>query len=138
MIKPNDKILIASLREHEGFSATPYRCPAGYLTIGYGTNLDAGITYAQAEALVAEHLKVDMAWLVEHYPWVQDVSPQRQRALVEMLYQLGARGFASFKRTLAAAAEGDWERAARGVESSKWARQTPVRTEHVARLFRAG
>lgn len=138
MIKPNDKILLASIREHEGFSATPYRCSAGYLTIGYGTNLDAGITYSQAEALVAEHLRVDMAWLVDTYPWMDQLSPQRQRAFVEMLYQLGSRTFRKFAPTLEYAQRGEWETVCARLRKTKWARQTPVRVEHVCKLLMAG
>ena len=32
---------LALLREFEGFFAEPYLCPAGRVTIGYGTNLEA-------------------------------------------------------------------------------------------------
>lgn len=32
---------LALLREFEGFSAAPYLCPTGHVTIGYGTNLEA-------------------------------------------------------------------------------------------------
>lgn len=37
--------LMRQLMRHEGFSPTPYVCPAGACTIGYGTNLDAHPQY---------------------------------------------------------------------------------------------
>jgi len=50
---------IALLKESEGFSATPYICPAGKPTIGYGHVIrddenfaDQGIDDAQAESLL--------------------------------------------------------------------------------------
>jgi len=39
----NSEVLIAELKRHEGFSEKMYKCPAGYNTIGYGWNVDAGI-----------------------------------------------------------------------------------------------
>jgi lysozyme len=37
--------LVARLQHHEGFRATPYLCPAGKVTVGYGTNLEAHPEY---------------------------------------------------------------------------------------------
>lgn len=61
------------LREFEGFSATPYLCPAKACTIGYGTNLEAHrnfIPYPElaqnaklkGKALCAALKKQDMIW----------------------------------------------------------------------------
>ena len=33
------------VKEFEGYSSTPYLCPAGCVTIGYGTNLEANPSY---------------------------------------------------------------------------------------------
>ena len=46
------------IKRFEGFSATPYRCPAGYLTIGFGHVMQPGedfslISQEEAEALLA-------------------------------------------------------------------------------------
>jgi len=56
---------LALIRRFEGFSATIYRCPAGYDTIGYGhvvreserARFAAGITEAEAEALLASDVR---------------------------------------------------------------------------------
>ena len=48
---------LALLREFEGFSAAPYLCPAGKVTIGYGTNLEAHlnhIPYVNIRAAVSQ------------------------------------------------------------------------------------
>lgn len=50
------------IRRFEGFSPTPYHCPAGYLTIGYGHVVRAGeawerITHEEAEALLMEDVQ---------------------------------------------------------------------------------
>lgn len=49
---------LALIRRFEGFSTTPYRCPAGKLTIGYGHVMQRGedwpcISQPQAEDLLA-------------------------------------------------------------------------------------
>jgi lysozyme len=36
--------LIAEIKRHEGFRPMAYRDTEGFLTIGYGLNLDAGIS----------------------------------------------------------------------------------------------
>ena len=54
------------IKEFEGFSATPYLCPAGYWTIGYGSIYDSGVRVTmehpaisedEGEALLAADLK---------------------------------------------------------------------------------
>lgn len=50
------------IKRFEGFSATPYLCPAGYWTIGYGHVLKSrtngtSITELQAEALLLQDVK---------------------------------------------------------------------------------
>ncbi len=46
----------AYLRRYEGFSKLPYKCPTGHLTIGYGHNLENGISAAAAEFILQEDL----------------------------------------------------------------------------------
>lgn len=54
---------LALICRYEGFSAMPYRCPAGFETVGYGHRLhpdeayDTGVSQAQAVAL----LRADVA-----------------------------------------------------------------------------
>lgn len=53
---------LALIRRFEGFSATPYRCPAGYLTVGYGhvikTEQFPTITVETAERLLAQDVYI--------------------------------------------------------------------------------
>lgn len=48
---------LALIRRFEGFSPTPYRCPAGYLTIGYGHVIGPRESFARIEEAEA------LAWL---------------------------------------------------------------------------
>jgi len=61
------KAFIEKIKHDEGFVATPYKCPAGVWTIGYGTTRypngkkvtanDVAITKDVAEVYLLEHLK---------------------------------------------------------------------------------
>lgn len=139
MIAPDDPELLRSIRAHEGFRAKIYTDTTGHLTVGYGVNISNGITVEMGEALLRIQVRDVHAWLCSEFkPWFQQLSAPRQRALVEMAFQLGPGGFKSFKRALGAIRAGDWERASIELLDSKWYRQTPRRAEHVARLIREG
>ena len=134
----NDKELLESTKKHEGFRHTPYICSGGAQTIGYGTNLDAGITKRQASALMIQQHKDNLAWLAETYEWWHQLQDEQQRGIAEMVYQLGRTSFSKFKNTIAAIERKDYEAAAQGMENSLWARQTPNRVKHVAECMRSG
>jgi lysozyme len=138
MLQIDDEPLLASLREHEGFSATVYRCPAGYLTIGYGLNLEAGITREEAEVLLRMRVEQILDRITRTYPWFAGLTEPRQRAIVEMAYQLGFGGLHGFRRMRAALEAGDWPQAAEEMLASEWHEQTPRRAQHSAELMRTG
>ena len=62
----------------------------------------------------------------------------RRDVLVEMVYQLGAKGVLKFKRMLAALEAGDYETAADEMLDSLAARQTPQRWAELSKLMREG
>ena len=47
---------VARLQIEEGFRSMPYQDTTGHWTVGFGTNLDAGITRAMAAAWLYETL----------------------------------------------------------------------------------
>ena len=54
--------LVDSIKRHEGFSSTVYRCASNVLTLGYGRAVDpdeegTGITEEEAEMLLENDLK---------------------------------------------------------------------------------
>lgn len=85
---------IALIRRFEGFSATPYRCPAGYLTIGYGHVIPPGapvpdsLTQQEAADLLAEDvMTAERAVLrLVHAP----LTDGQFDALVSFTFNLGA------------------------------------------------
>jgi len=136
----NDCVHIAksTLRDHEGLSLTPYPCPAGRLTIGYGRNLeDKGISLEEAENMldtdVGEALK-DIAG--ESY-W-HKLSERRKAALIDMRFCLGPKGFRQFRKMRAALTLGDYEEAAAQILDSRFAEQTGRRARNLAQMVREG
>ena len=124
---------------HEGFRSHVYRCSAGALTIGYGTNISDGISETEALLLLRHRLGLVVAGLEHRFPWFSRLGPVRQQVLASMGYQLGLPGLLRFRRMLLACGEGDYPRAAREMLDSKWAREdSPGRAQELAEMMRRG
>lgn len=132
--------LLGWLRAEEGFRARPYRCTEGYLTIGYGLNLDAGITREEAEWLLRHRVRQTQDAVAAALPWWGRLDEVRRAVLVAMAYQLkgGVLGLLKFRATLGAVERGDYEAAATQMLKSLWARQTPKRAQRTAEAMRSG
>ena len=123
----------------EGFMPIPYRCTSGKLSIGYGTNIQDGITKDEALLLMRHRLGKVVAALESRLPFWSKLTDERRRVLANMGYQLGIAGLMGFKRMLAGLSRGDYEAAAREMLDSKWARQdSPGRARRLAERMRRG
>lgn len=131
--------LRADLVRDEGVRLKPYRCTAGKLTIGIGRNIeDVGISEAEAFAMLDNDMGRCERDLDRIAPWWRQASEARQRALLNMCFQLGAGALSNFRKMLAAMQRGDWAEAASEALDSAWARQTPERAKRVTDLIRKG
>jgi len=125
--------------DDEGFRAHLYKCTAGAWSIGYGTNVQDGITREEALLLMRHRLGKVVAALESRVPFWAKLTDERRRVLANMGYQLGVGGLMGFKRMLAALERGDYEAAAREMLDSKWAkRDTPGRAGRLAERMRRG
>ena len=73
--------------------AHPYICPAGYPTIGYGHLCDPKhppITEGEAEAYLAQDLKVALAATLRYCPVLATEPEGRLAAIVDFTFNLGA------------------------------------------------
>lgn len=125
------------IKRHEGLRLKPYTCSAGKLTIGYGRNLEVGITGEEADFLFENDLLRARA-LAEQFPAYERMDDIRRGVLIEMVFQMGFGGVSKFKRFLSAAQNEDWPRAADEMLDSEWAKQTPERARELARLMLRG
>lgn len=137
--------LIDSIKRHEGFSPTAYRCPTGRLTIGYGRCVDpeepgTGITEEEAEDLLANDLvKFEAAArrVVGDNIWSL-LDQVRREALIEMCFNMGPGNLAKFRMMLACLAQEDFEGAADQAIASRWADQVGHRAVRIAGRIRTG
>ena len=137
------------VRTNEGTRLTVYSDTEGKKTVGTGFNLErpgaaerikavgavyeliiigsVALTEAQAEALFA--LDLDDAIrsagaIVSNFDQHPD---DVQSVIVDMVFNLGPRGFAGFKKTIAALEKQDYCTAAAQMADSAWAGQVPNR-----------
>lgn len=131
--------LVAQLIRHEGLRLKPYRCSAGYLTIGVGRNLDTrGITAGEAHILLDHDIDLCLRLLTERFQWFADLDVVRQRALVDLCFNLGMPRLLEFTHALAAMAKGDYATAADEFQHSLWFRQVGVRGPRIVGMVRTG
>jgi GH24 family phage-related lysozyme (muramidase) len=105
------------IKKYEGFRSSPYICPAGVPTIGYGNTYyprtgakvkmsDPPVTKETAEVMLKECVDKDFASVLEKtVPFWSAMSDGQRSALLSFSYNLGARfygsdGFASITRDL--------------------------------------
>ena len=128
--------LTAQLRKHEGERLQPYRCTAGYLTIGVGRNLDAkGISQGESEILLMSDMEDVESDLDRSLPWWREESENVRLVLADMCFNLGIRGLLKFKRFLAAIERGDTETAKVEMMDSKWAGQVGRRATNLREML---
>lgn len=127
------------IEAHEGYRAKPYRCSANKLTIGYGRNIeDVGIDRDEARYLLERDINRCLADLSQ-FQWFYKLNPIRQRAIVDMRFQLGPGKFRGFTTMLEALARADYAAAATAALDSKWAQlDTPARAAEIAEMLRTG
>lgn len=123
----------------EGLRLTVYTCPAGYSTIGVGRNLEGrGISRPEAMLLLDNDINACLEDLCG-FPWWGALNPVRQRALLNLRFQVGSGGFRAFKQMLSALDRRDFAAAATAARDSKWARQdSPERARRVTGQIETG
>lgn len=151
---------------HEGLILKPYKCPAGYWTIGVGRNLEAkgltreeqckilgqcglskadvieilkerGITKDEALFLLASDVAAVQAALSKH-DWYSKLDEVRKKVVVDMAFNLGVDGILKFKKMIAALKRGDYEAATAEMVDSKWHRQVKERAIRLEKMMLTG
>jgi len=152
MIKREE--IIKRLLVHEGMVLKPYKCPAGYLTVGIGRNLETnpltpkekekigdvqkGVSVEQAFYLLKNDIKRCEEDLIKNISWFYQLDDERQYALLDMCFNMGIKRLLGFKRMLGAMFIGDYRGAAKECLLSKYARDVGDRAKRIARLIETG
>ena len=115
-------LLAQDVASAEGLRLKAYQDTEGVSTIGYGTNLqELEIPKWQAEKWLATSSPRASASV--NVSVVAAMTPRRQRAIVELVYNRGRSRFTGFTKTLQALAERNYDTAALELLDSKWAKQ---------------
>ncbi len=134
----NLDLLREELTRDEGERNQPYKCTAGFNSIGIGHNLDTKpISKRAIQVIFEDDLADAMAFLDRKLPWWRTLSDARRRVLVNMAFNMDGR-LLGFVKALAAMKAGDFEEAARQMESSLWAKQVGNRAVRLCEMMRNG
>jgi len=141
------------LKRHEGYKLKPYKCPAGFRTIGAGHNYDANplpegmaeylddhgrITDEMADQLLERDIAAARSGCEKLYPRFKEFSEARQNALIDMMFNMGYRTLRSFKITNLLINSNNWTGAADNLVKTKWYRQVKGRAKTVCSMLREG
>lgn len=123
-----------TLIRHEGTGKVingrlmPYNCPGGWLTIGYGRNIESvGISQAEAEILLVNDISAAIELCHRMFSVFYSLDDVRQEVLVNMMFNMGYSTFSGFKKFKAAIEAKNWQKAAYEMENSRWYKQVGKR-----------
>lgn len=126
----------------EGNVPYAYQDHLGYWSIGRGFLIDKAKGGRLPDkvndywlAYILEEREAELDRLI---PWWRQLTDARQRAIMNMAYQLGTAGLLGFPAMLGALQAGRYQEAADEAMDSKWARQTPERASRVSEMIRKG
>jgi len=129
-----DKLTNQIIR-HEGVQLKPYKCPAGYLTIGAGRNLEGkGITFQEAMDLLQNDIDDCCDDLVDIFSQFAILPENIQHVLVDMRLNLGPNGFREFKKMIQAVKDRDWQGMKENMIMSLWYRQVGDRSKNLVKM----
>ena len=114
----NREPLYAMIRQYEGLRLTPYYCPAGHLTVGFGhlTNSKQPITKEVAEAVMRDDAEIALLAALNLSPTLDG---DRLCAIADFIFNLGAGRYKS--STLRKKVnQGDWQAARREIVKWVW------------------
>lgn len=136
-IRYAQKLARSKIIVDEGLNLKPYKDSLGVLTIGYGINLDEGITKDEADMLLSMRLESAFQDVCKLFD-IKYLTPVRIAVLVNMSYNLGYNRLKTFKKMAKAIKEKNWEQASEEMLSSEWAKQVGKRATRLAELMYLG
>ena len=135
----------ALLLDDEGIRIWPYVDTAGHRTWGIGHNLDASPPCTVAQALLQQAVQtqfgVDLNEVkseLDGYPWMADLDVVRQAVVIDMAFNLGLQGLATFTTFLSFMAQDRFKDAAADLRTTRVYRELPRRYERLAVMLETG
>lgn len=114
--------------KNEGFNGHAYddatglrvKAPVGALTIGYGTNLESGLSIPEAQAIALNRLCEAEVMCLAAFKFFPQLSVIRKIVMLDLAYNLGMPKLQSFKTFLQLMAKGDFPHAADDLAETAW------------------
>jgi GH24 family phage-related lysozyme (muramidase) len=111
----------------------------GNLTVAVGRNLSAkGLSQKERDFLLANDKQDAIVALEANFPWAMDLDEVRRGALLNLIFNMGAKGVAGFPKMLAALQQKDWQTAKAELLDSAADHQEPARIERLALQLETG
>lgn len=127
------------LQRDEGFRGKPYRDTVGKVTIGFGRNLDdVGISADEASLMLANDIRIATMRLQSRFAWVSSLDDARRGVLINMAFNMGIDGLATFTTMLLYVQTGDYASASQAMLRSKWAGQVGDRAVRLSKQMATG
>lgn len=141
------------LKRHEGIRNKPYKCSAGFNTIGVGFNFDANplpedieiylkkngkITDDMIDRLLFKSISAATADCHSLFPEFDNFGEARRMALVDFLFNIGRKRAMGFRKAIAAINTGRWEDAASEMRKSTWFNQVKGRAAETIEMIEEG
>ena len=127
--------LIDKIKKEEGFRRDLYKCPANKTSIGYGTNLEDGISEEFAEVMLKFILSKSIDEILQAKPIVLRLPLEKQEVIFDLAYNMGVPTLLKFKNMWHSLERFDYENAAIELLDSRYAKQVPNRAERNARIM---
>ena len=129
------KDLLKTIKHHEGFRSSVYKCTEGYDTIGYGFAIkDLELDEDICDMILERKVKKIVDIVENKLPYLSSLPKEVQDVLIEMYYQMGNSLF-KFKKTLMYVETKDYKDASVEMLDSKWAKQTPNRAKKLSDIM---
>ncbi len=127
------------IKAHEGLRLKPYSDSLGILTIGYGRNLEKGISQLEADNLFENDLiDAEAAVLDVFGREIFSIEEKRLAVLLDLAFNLGASRLKKFVKFIEAVKANDWQKAADELVDSLWFKQVGTRGPGNVNLLRQG
>lgn len=110
----------------------------GNPTLGIGCNLVEPVSQAVVDLLYAERVTPLIGALSNSYPWFPALDPVRQRAMIDMAFNVGLGGLQKSPKMLAAMAARDYHTASVEMLDGEWSVQVGQRAIDLAEMIRSG
>lgn len=130
-------VALPRLKTEEGFRSKVYKDTVGKKTIGYGFNVDSGISQRVAEALLQAQLLEIQDGLAK-YSWYTALDTVRQSVILDVAFNDGISGLLHFVNMIVALQKGNWVGAKTELLSSKAASENPHRYQLLGQILLTG